>query len=265
MLHAASSRTLRFGELAADAAKITLAAEPAIKTPEQFTLVGKPMPRLDVPHKVDGSAKFAIDTRIAGMVFAAIRACPVPGGTLASVDQSPLKGAPGIVQVVRLPDAVAVVATGSFWRAQQALAKLHPEWNVGLAGATDSAGFAQEYRAASLAGPAAVARNDGDAATRLASAPKLIEATYEVPYLAHAPMEPMNATVHLQPDRLDVWVGTQAADRTLAGRGEGRRAAARAGLHPQHLCRRRLRPQIVQRRDDPGDRSGEDSSGGRSS
>jgi isoquinoline 1-oxidoreductase beta subunit len=222
--HTASGRTLRYGELAGDAAKITLAAEPVLKTPDQYKLIGTPRSRVDVPVKVDGSAQYAIDTRLPGMVFAAIAACPVPGGTLANVDESPLKGAPGIIQVVRLPNAVAVVATGSFWRAKQGLAKLQPEWNGGTAANSDSEQFTKAYRAASLAGPAVVARHDGDVDATLAAAPKVIEAIYEVPYLAHAPMEPMNATVHLQADRLDVWVGTQSADRTT------KTAAAVAGL-----------------------------------
>ena len=227
--HGPSGRTLSFGAVAADAAKIVLASEPAIKTPDQYTLIGKPMLRVDVPHKIDGSAQYAIDTRIPDMVYAAIAACPVPGGTLASVDETPLKGAAGVVQVVRLPNAVAVVATGSFWRAKQALAKLHPEWDVGAAGATDSAQFAEEYRAAALGGPAATARDDGNVDTALPAAAKTVEALYEVPYLAHAPMEPMNATVHLQPDRLDVWVGTQSADRALKA------AAHVAGLKPEQV------------------------------
>ena len=225
----ASGRSLRYGELAQDAAKITLAAEPALKTEGQYKIIGKPMKRVDVPLKVDGSAKYAIDTQIPGMVFAAINACPVPGGTLASVDESPLKGAPGIVQVVKLANAVAVVATGSFWRAKQALAKLQPEWNTGTAGATDSAQFDREYRGASLAGPAAVARNDGDVEKALPGSAKRLEATYEVPYLAHATMEPMNATVDLRDDRLEVWVGTQSADRTLQS------AAAVSGLKPEQI------------------------------
>ena len=122
--HAASGRTLRYGEVAPDAAKVVLAKEPAIKTPDKFTFIGKPMPRIDVVHKIDGSAKFGIDAQIPGMVFAAINACPVPGGKLKSVDESPALGAPGVLKVVRLDDAVAVVATGSYWRAKQALARL---------------------------------------------------------------------------------------------------------------------------------------------
>jgi isoquinoline 1-oxidoreductase beta subunit len=226
--HAASNRSARYGELAGDAAKVTLAKEPAIKTPDQYTLMGKPLLRVDVRHKIDGSAKYAMDTRIPGMVYAAITACPVPGGTLKSVDDTPLKGAKGIIQVVRLPNAVAVVASESFWQAKQALAKLQPEWETGAAGNTDSAQFAVAYRQA-LDGKAVVARNDGNVDTALPAAAKTLEAVYEVPYLAHAPMEPMSATVNLQQDRLDVWVGTQSADRTL------KTAAAVSGMRPEQV------------------------------
>lgn len=226
--HKASGRTLRFGELAADAAKVALAKEPTIKTPDQFTFIGKPMPRVDVPHKIDGSAKFGIDAQVPDMVFAAINACPVPGGKLKSVDDSVLAGAPGVIQVVRLPNAVAVVANGSYWRAKQALARLQPEWDVGEAGSIDSERLSKEFRAA-LAEPMLSARNDGDVDKAMSGAAKTFEAVYETPYLSHSPMEPMNATVHLQPDRLDVWFGTQAADGAL-------RAAARvSGLKPEQV------------------------------
>jgi len=226
--HAATGRTLRYGELAADAAKIKLDKEPAIKTPDQYTFIGKPMPRVDVVHKIDGSAKFGIDAQVPGMVFAAIIACPVPGGKLASVDESPLAGAPGIVKVVRLPDAVAVVATGSFWRAKQALAKLQPEWDVGAAGSVDSTQLSRDFRVA-LDGEAQMARNEGNVDAAMPGAAKTYEAVYETPYLSHSPMEPMNATVHLQPDRLDVWVGTQdALEATEA-------AAKYAGLSPEQV------------------------------
>src|SRR5580692_4614368 len=224
--HNPSGQTLRYGELAADAAKIKLAQEPAIKTPDQFTFIGKPMPRVDVVHKIDGSAKFGIDAQVPGMVFAAINACPVQGGKLKSVDESAVAGAPGVLKVVRLPDAVAVVATGSFWRAKQALARLQPEWDVGAAGTVDSDMLSKTFHAA-LSEPMMTARNDGDFDSGMAGAAKTFEAVYETPYLSHSPMEPMNATVHLQPDRLDVWFGTQAAD-------EAAHAAARAaGLKPE--------------------------------
>jgi isoquinoline 1-oxidoreductase beta subunit len=226
--HAQSGRTLRYGEVAADAAKVVLAKEPAIKTPDKFTFIGKPMPRIDVVHKIDGSAKFGIDAQIPGMVFAAINACPVPGGKLKSVDESPAAGAPGVLKVVRLDDAVAVVATGSYWRAKQALARLQPEWDVGEAGAVDSDMLSKTFRAA-LSEPMLTARNDGDFDQGIAGAAKTFEAVYETPYLSHSPMEPMNATVHLQPDRLDVWFGTQAADSALMA------AARYAGLKPEQV------------------------------
>jgi len=211
--HKPSGKTARFGELVGDAAKIKLNEDPAIKPPEQYKLIGKAMPRLDVPLKINGSAQYGIDTRLPGMVYAAIAACPVPTGTLKSVDESPIQGARGIIKVVKLPNAVAVVAD-SYWRAKQALAKLQPEWETGAAGSTDSAQFNQEYRDA-LNSPGAVARTNGDAAQAIAGAATKLTAQYEVPYLAHATMEPLNATAHWQPDRLDVWVGTQMANITL--------------------------------------------------
>ena len=226
--HKPSGQRLRFGELAADAAKITLAAEPAIKTPAQFTFIPRPLPRVDVVHKTDGSAKFGIDAQVPDMVFAAITACPVPGGKLRSVDESVLAGTPGFVQVVKLDNAVAVVASGSFWRAKRALSRLQLEWDVGEAGKVDSDRLSQAYRAA-LNEPMLTARNDGNVDQAMSGATKTFEAVYETPYLSHSPMEPMNATVNLQPDRLDVWVGTQDAEAALE-------AAARvSGLKPEQV------------------------------
>ncbi|MGC1349663.1 MAG: molybdopterin cofactor-binding domain-containing protein, partial [Xanthobacteraceae bacterium] len=226
--HKPSGQSLRFGELAADAAKITLAAEPAIKTPAQFTFIPKPLPRVDVVHKTDGSGKFGIDAQVPGMVFAAITACPVPGGKLKSVDDSVLNGAPGVLKVVKLPNAVAVVATDTYWRAKRALSRLQPEWDVGAAGKVDSDKLSQMFRAA-LNEPMLTARNDGNVDQVFSGAVKTFEAIYETPYLSHSPMEPMNATVNLQPDRLDVWVGTQDA-------GEALEAAAKASdLKPEQV------------------------------
>src|SRR6185312_12493955 len=209
-------------------AKIALNKEPDIKSPDKFTFAGKPMPRVDVIHKIDGSARFGMDAQVPGMVFAAIQQCPVPGGTLKSVDESPAQGAPGVIKVVKLDNAVAVVATGTFWRAKQALAKLQPEWDVGAAGNVDSVGLSKEFHAA-LDGPAVAARSQGDVEKAMGGGAKTIEAVYETPYLSHSPMEPMNATVHLQPDRLDVWFSTQdALDATED-------AAKDAGLKPEQV------------------------------
>jgi isoquinoline 1-oxidoreductase subunit beta len=226
--HGPTGQSLRYGELTADAAKVKFAQEPAIKTPDQFTFIGKPMPRIDVVHKIDGSAKFGIDANVPGMVFAAIAACPVPGGKLKTVDESVVAGAPGVLRVVRLDNAVAVAAEGSYWRAKQALARLQPEWEIGAAGSIDSEKLSAAFRSL-LNEKMVTVRNDGDVDQAVSGATKTFEAIYETPYLSHSPMEPMNATVHLQSDRLDVWVGTQAADWATQA------AAKFAGLKPEQV------------------------------
>jgi isoquinoline 1-oxidoreductase beta subunit len=226
--HRPSGRTLRYGELAAEAAKVKLAKEPAIKTPAQFTFLPCRMPRLDLVHKTDGSAKFGIDAQVPDMVFASINACPVRGGKLKSVDESVLSGVPGIVGVVKLADAVAVVATDTFWRAKRALSRLQPEWDVGAAGSVNSEQLSKEFRAA-LTDRMVIARNDGNVDKAMSGAPKVLEAIYETPYLSHSPLEPLNATVNLQPNRLDVWVGTQDAEAALGA------AASASGLKPEQV------------------------------
>ena len=159
-MHKPTGRSLGYGALAADAAKITPDKEPEIKAPEQWTLAGTPKPRLDVPLKINGTAAYGIDTRVPGMVYAAVRGCPVPGGTLKSVDDGAAKAMRGVEAVVKLDNAVAVVAD-RFWRAKRAAEALKVEWDRGAGAGSDSAQFAKAYRAA-LDGPAATARNDGD-------------------------------------------------------------------------------------------------------
>lgn len=225
--HKPSGRTLDYGALALEAGKIKLDKEPAIRTPDKFKLIGKTLPRLDTPLKINGAAKFAIDTQILGMVYAAINACPVFGGKLRSVDDSPAKGRRGVHQVVKLADAVAVVAD-SYWRAKEALGLLKPEWDEGEAGKTDSVQFAKLYRD-TLDGPMVSARNDGDVESAFRAGGQIVEAIYEAPHAAHVCMEPLNATVHLQADKLEVWLGTQSPMSTL------RQAAAASGLAPGQI------------------------------
>ncbi len=227
VFHQPSGRSLRYGELAKDAAKVKLAVEPAIKSPEQFKLVGTRQPRLDSAIKSTGQAKYGIDTREANQLYASILSCPVFGGKLVSVDDSVLQGGRGIKQVVKLDDAVAVVAD-NYWRANEALKKLRPVWDGGAAAKTDSAQFAREYREA-LDGPMVTARNDGDAKSVIAKSAHVVEAIYETPLLAHATMEPCNATIHLQKDRLDVWMGSQSALQNA------KMAAEVAGLKPEQV------------------------------
>jgi isoquinoline 1-oxidoreductase beta subunit len=227
VLHKASGRSLSFGSLVADAAKVKLAAEPAIKTPEEFKFAGTRQPRLDSPAKSNGSAKFGIDTREQGQLYASIMSCPVFGGKLVSVDDSAVKNRRGVKQVVKLDDAVAVVAD-NYWRANEALKLLKPVWDGGAAAHTDSAGFAKAYRDA-LDGPLVTARNDGDAKSVIAKSKHVITAEYETPLLAHATMEPCNATVHLQKDRLDIWMGSQSA------LSNAQMAAEETGLKPEQI------------------------------
>jgi isoquinoline 1-oxidoreductase beta subunit len=246
--HIASRRALGFGVLAGAAAKVHIAEEPAIKTPDQYTLVGKPLARLDTKAKTTGQAMFGIDVRLPDMVYAAVALCPVPGGTLKSYDASQVMGRRGIQAVVPVPGGVAVVAD-RFWRAKQAAADLPVEWNPGAGAGTDSATFRADYRAA-LDGKLAMARDDGDTSQALTQG-KLIEAAYDVPHLSHAPMEPLNCTAHVRPDGVDVWLGTQNPDMAL------QLAAEAAGVAPEkiqvHTCflgggfgRRSMNDELVQ-------------------
>jgi isoquinoline 1-oxidoreductase beta subunit len=227
VVHKGTGRSIDYGALAADAANIKLDKEPTIRTPDQFKLIGKRLPRLDTPLKINGSAKFAIDTKVPDMVYAAVAACPVFGGKLKSVDDAPAKGRRGVMQVVKLDNAVVVVAD-RFWRAKETLALLKPEWDVGEARNTDSTQFAKLYRD-TLDGPMVNARNDGSVDDAFGKTGKIVDVVYEAPHLAHATMEPLNATVHLQSDKLEVWLGSQTPMGTI------RQAAAASGLKPEQI------------------------------
>ena len=180
-----------------------------------------------MPLKINGTAKYGIDLEVPDMVRAAIIKCPVFGGTVKSVDERAIAGRRGVLQVVKLKNAVAVVAD-RYYRAQAALNALPIEWEVGAAGSTDSAQFRKEYLDA-LDQKGADARHDGNVDAAMPTAAKVIEATYEVPIIAHAPMEPLNAIAHVQADRVDVWVGTQNADLALTF------AAQASGVKPENV------------------------------
>ena len=213
--HAASGRTLRYGEVADDAAKLKPPAAVALKPPSAWTLAGKPRKRLDVFDKVTGRPIYAIDVRLPGMLYAAIRQCPVFGGTLKSVDESALKAMKGVRRVVRMPNAVAVVAD-SWWRANQAVKALDVTWDNRGNGALSTAAIRDHVRAGLDARQAQVGRSDGDVAAGLARAVRRVEADYEVPFLAHATMEPQTCTAHVRPDRVEVWAPSQDASTALA-------------------------------------------------
>jgi isoquinoline 1-oxidoreductase beta subunit len=211
VVHALTGRRLGYGALATRAAALPVPRDVPLKEPRNFRLIGTAAKRMDAPGKVNGSAMFGIDVRLPGMAIATVAACPVFGGELAGVNDSRARAMPGVRQIVRLDDAVAVVAD-HMWAAKQGLAALAIEWNEGSHAALSTGDVVRQLELASRH-RGAVAREDGNVATAMASAATKVEAIYQVPFLAHATMEPMNCTVHVRPDGCDVWVGTQIIGR----------------------------------------------------
>jgi isoquinoline 1-oxidoreductase subunit beta len=212
--HEATRRSVKYGDLSADAARLPVPEEVALKRAKDFKLIGTPAKRLDTPAKVDGTAVYGIDARPPGAKIATLAQSPVFGGRLKSIDDSAAKNVKGVRQIVHLDDAVAVVAD-HMWAAKQGLAALKIEWDDGPHAKVTTEDIARELEVATR-NPGAVAQNIGDADKALAGAVTKVEATYEVPFLAHATMEPMNCTVHVRKDDCEVWVGTQALARAQA-------------------------------------------------
>lgn len=206
--HAESQRALPYGALAAQAAQLPPPKEPVLKDPNTFRLIGTSPERLDLRAKATGTALFGIDVKLPDMLYAMVKAAPVFGGTVLKVDDQALKGMPGNPQRVELPQAVAVVAD-STWRAKKGLEALKLEFGPGQNGDWSTERISSLLRAG-LEEQGRVAEKEGDVDAALAQASNVLEATYEVPYVYHSTLEPMNCTVHLQADRCDVWVPTQA-------------------------------------------------------
>jgi isoquinoline 1-oxidoreductase subunit beta len=213
--HRPSGRTITFGRIAAAAADIAPPAQVALKDPKDWTLIGTRQKRLDVADKITGKPIYAIDVQLPNMLHAAIVQCPVFKGTLKSVDETKLAGMKGIRQVVKLPDAVAVVAE-SWWRAKKAAEVLALTWDVGDNSSVSSSTISANLREALSAADARVGRSDGDVDRALGEAVKRIEADYEVPFLAHATMEPQNCTAHVTAELVEIWVPTQDGETALA-------------------------------------------------
>ncbi|WP_157271810.1 xanthine dehydrogenase family protein molybdopterin-binding subunit [Azohydromonas aeria] len=207
--HAATGRTLHYGELVDAAAKLPVPKDVALKDPKDFKLIGKPVKRLDSADKVNGRALFGIDAKVPGMRVATVAASPVVGGSIAGMNEQRALAVPGVRQVLRLNNAVAVVGD-HYWAAKQGLAALAPTWSGGPNSAVSTAGIVADMEAASRQ-DGAVARSDGDALEVLAGTPasRGVSAQYHMPFLAHATMEPMNCTVSLTRERCELWVGTQ--------------------------------------------------------
>ena len=233
-----TGQRLTYGVLVDAAAKLPVPDKVALKDPKDFTLIGTPAKRLDTPDKVNGKAKFGIDAMIPGMKFATVAACPVFGGKLKSVDGSKAMAIKGVHQVVSIDNAVAVVGD-HMWAAMQGLAALDIEWDDGPnANVTTASIVEQMARASQKEG--VVARSDGDFAKEISGVAKKIEAVYEMPFLAHAAMEPMNCTVHVTEDSCDIWVGIQVVSRGASHGCASDRASAREGPSSQPSARRRL-------------------------
>jgi isoquinoline 1-oxidoreductase beta subunit len=227
VVNTASNGRLSFGSLAEAASKQPVPASVQLKDPKQFRLIGKATKRLDTPDKVNGRAAFGIDVRLPGMQYAVIARCPVFGGKVASFDAAKAKAVPGVTSVVQVPSGVAVVADNT-WSAMEGRRALSIQWNEGPVGSVNTAGITKSF-AESMQQPGAVGRKEGDAAAGLAGAAKKVEAVYEVPYLAHAPMEPLNCVADVRSDRCEVWASTQ-------GQSSARAEAVRiTGLKPENV------------------------------
>lgn len=228
--HHASGRTLTYGQVAAAANKLPDPGEVKLKSPGQFRLIGKPMARLDSADKVHGVTKFGIDVSLPGMRIATVKACPTFGGKLVKFDDRATRAVPGVIEVIRIDNAVAVVAV-HFGAAKRGMELLEIEWDRGANAKLTTRDLRAGLAASQANGKAILGREAG---TRPPG--ELIEATYKLPMLAHATMEPLNATVHVTADRCDIWAGTQVPTRVVAN------AAKITGLpveqvvlHPQYL------------------------------
>jgi isoquinoline 1-oxidoreductase subunit beta len=219
--HKESGRTVSYGAIALAASSETPPKNVPLKKPEDFIYIGEPLKRFDTPDKVNGKAVYGIDAMLPGMKFATVAACPVFGGKVRKVDDSAASKVAGVRKVVVLDDMVAVVGD-HMWSAKKGLEALKIDWDEGANASVSSETIWQDLRAASEK-DGAVAKSVGDIATGLATGDK-VEADYELPFLAHATMEPINATVHFKGDSCEVWTGTQVLTRVQS------EAAKAAGL-----------------------------------
>ena len=244
--HRESGRKLSYGALAAAAGSQTPPKDVALKDPKDFVIIGKPLKRFDTPNKANGKVIYGIDAILPDMKFATLAACPVFGGKVGKVDDSAAKKVPGVQKIVVLDDTVAVVGD-HMWAAMKGLEALVVDWDEGPNARISSKDIWQDLRAASEK-DGVVAKSEGDIAKGLATGDRL-DAAYELPFLAHATMEPLNATIHCKPDSCEIWTGTQIMARVQS------EAAKAAGLPVEkvtvynHLIGggfgRRLEPDMV--------------------
>jgi isoquinoline 1-oxidoreductase subunit beta len=227
VIHSASGRRASFGSLADAASKQTPPADIPLKDPKDFAIIGKSIHRLDTPSKTNGTAQFGLDIYIPGMLTAVVARAPVFGGKVVSFNADKTKVIPGVVYVLQVPSGIAVVAKG-FWPAKLGREKLDITWDDGAGANLSSIALRKEYAETSRT-PGLLAKKVGDPSTALAGAAKKITAEYEVPYLSHSMMEPLNTVVDLHDDHCEIWTGTQFQT------GDRAAAAKVAGLKPEQV------------------------------
>ena len=221
--HAASQRSTTYGRVAGAAARLTPPDPKSIqlRDPREWKIAGRPLKRLDTADKLNGSKIYSIDLKLPGMLHAAVKACPVFGGKLVSYDESRLSGRPGVHRVVKVNDSTVGVVANTWWRAKTALDALPIVWDEGAGATQSSATIAARLKEGLTAsGEPLAGWQEGDALKAIEGAAKKVEAVYSTPFLAHATMEPMNATAKVTPDRVEVWVPTQNAEASLAAATE---------------------------------------------
>ncbi len=223
----AGNNRATYGELADAAAKLPAPETVTLKDPKDWKIIGKPTKRLDTPEKVSGRATFGMDVKLEGLLTAVVARSPVFGGTVKSFDATKAMAVPGVRHVVQVPSGVAVVAD-HFWAASRGRAALEVEWEAGLGATLDTDRLREEFGSLAKT-PGMPAASAGDVDIGLAAAASTLEAEYAVPYLAHAPMEPLNCTVRIGPDKCEIWTGTQfqGLDQPLA--------AQIVGLQPEQV------------------------------
>ncbi len=222
-----SNRKLTYGKLASAAAKLTPPEHVPLKDPKTFKLIGKPIKRLDTPEKLNGKAQFGIDVKLPGMQTAVVARPPIFGAKMKSFDDARARSMPGVRKIVAVPSGVAVIAD-TFWQAKVARDALRVEWDEGSMQNFSTREMMQQFRERAKT-PGTSVRKDGDAEAALANAAKKIEAVYEVPYLSHLMMEPLNCVVDLRADSCEVWTGSQFQTVDRAN------AAKIAGLPPEKV------------------------------
>ncbi len=208
IIHRPTGRTLLYGQLVDKAAQLPVPQNPKLKTPDHFRYIGKEVNRLDIPAKIGGKAVYGIDVRVPGMLVASVEKCPVFGGKVQSYDPTAAKAVKGVKHVVPISSGIAVVADG-YWPAHKGREALTVTWDEGPSAKLSSADITRAYEDA-VKQPGMTARKEGDVEKTLGAASKTIDVVYEVPFLAHATMEPMNCTAHVRSDSCTVWAPTQS-------------------------------------------------------